>query len=274
MVPEQFGWLEAEFLRLADFGRLGTYFAILAVLAAIGTGAAHALAPGHGKAIIAAYLVGTQGRIRDAATLGAVVASMHSASVLVLGGTLYLTSRASASAASLMPLLRVTAGMLVLAVGAGLVHHQVRLRRARKRPPAGARARPQGHEHDHGAVLSHDHHHTPPFGVPPLSRRGVVLLGMSGGLLPSPSAFLSLTTALFVGRPGFGLALVLAFSAGLAATLTLVGAAAVRGRDLLHTRTSRHPRLARLLTTLPLASAIAVLGGGLLLTASALTQGQ
>lgn len=269
MDPEQFGWLEEHFLRLADLDRLAPPVAIVAVLIALGIGAAHALAPGHGKAIIAAYLAGTRGGTREAVALGGIVAGMHSASVLVLGSALYLSSRASASVAPLMPLLSVGAGLLVLVVGVGLVQHQLRLRRTRGAVLTGASA--PRHHHTRLTHDGHRHHALPPD-VSPLSRRGVVLLGMSGGLLPSPSAFLVLTTAMFLGRAGFGLLLVLAFSAGLATTLTVVGVAAVHGRELLARQAPRSHRLAGLLAILPLASGIAVLGGGMLLTASAIAR--
>jgi ABC-type nickel/cobalt efflux system permease component RcnA len=147
----QFGWLEAEFLRLADSDRLGVHFEILAVLVTIGIGAAHALAPAHGKAVIAAYLIGTRGRIRGAATLDAVVAGMHSASVLVFASALYLSSRASASVAQLMPFLSVVAGVLVLAFGGGLVRYQVRFEFVRATVVAGvpsSRAPPSDHSGD------------------------------------------------------------------------------------------------------------------------------
>jgi nickel/cobalt transporter (NicO) family protein len=103
---------------------------------------------------------------------------------------------------------------------------------------------------------AHEHLHALPDDVPPLSRRGLVLLGASGGLLPSPSAFLVLSTGLFAGRAGFALVLVAAFSVGLAATITAIGIAIVRGRDLALARLVEASRRTRaLLAAVPLASA-------------------
>jgi nickel/cobalt transporter (NicO) family protein len=99
-----------------------------------------------------------------------------------------------------------------------------------------------------------------------LSRRGLVLLGVSGGLLPSPAAFLVLTTGLFTGRTGFALLLVTAFSIGLACTLTGLGLAIVWGRDRLLERVGTGSgRMTRLVRVLPLASAFVVLAAGVYL---------
>jgi len=257
LAQAELGWLEEHFVRLIDADRVGLPFAALALAVAVGIGMVHALAPGHGKAVIAAYLVGSRGRPRDALTLGGVVAAMHTGSVLVLGLSLYLFTRAAAGADRLAPVLSLLAGLLIVAVGAGLVHRQVRLHRCAHVRTSGERA-PHHHDHDHG--------HDLPEEVSPLSRRGLVLLGVSGGLLPSPSAFLVLATALFVGRAAFGLLLVAAFSVGLAASLTAIGLATLRGRDLLARRAVRNPRLARVTGVLPLVSAVAVLAGGLWVT--------
>lgn len=247
----ELGWLEQHFVRLIDVDQVGLPFALLAVAIAAGVGMVHALTPGHGKAIAAAYLVGSRGRPRDAVALGGIVSVMHTGSVLALGFGLYLFTRVPADADRLAPIMTLVAGLLILLVGVGLVVRQVRLRRARVR-----RSVAEAGDHHHA------HDHLLPDGVAPLSRRGLVLLGVSGGLLPSPSAFLVLATALFVGRAAFGLLLVAAFSVGLALTLTAVGLATLRGRDLIARRAARSPRVARLAATLPLVSALGVLAGG------------
>lgn len=253
----ELGWLEQHFVRLVDVDRLGLPFALSAVALSLAIGMAHALAPGHGKAIAAAYLVGSRGRARDAVALGGIVSAMHTGSVLVFGLGLYLFARLPSGADRLAPAMTLVAGLLVVAVGAGLVVRQVRLRRSRVSAPAEA---PAGGGHEH---------HLLPDGVSPLSRRGLWLLGISGGLLPSPSAFLVLATALFVGRAAFGLLLVAAFSVGLAVTISAVGLATLRGRDLMARGAARDPRIARVVGVVPLASAVAVLAGGLWVTALA-----
>ncbi|HVM15146.1 MAG TPA: hypothetical protein VM287_12580 [Egibacteraceae bacterium] len=246
----ELGWLEEHFVRLIDVERLGPGFAVFAVAVSVGIGMVHGLAPGHGKAIAAAYLVGSRGRTRDAVALGGIVSAMHTGSVLAVGLGLYLFTRVPAGADRVAPLMTLVAGLLILGVGIGLVGRQIRLRR---RVMAMS---PGGHHH------AHDHVHLLPDGVSPLSRRGLVLLGVSGGLLPSPSAFLVLATALFVGRAAFGLLLVAAFSAGLALTLIAVGLATLKGRDLVARRTASSPRVAKAAGLLPLVSAFGVLAGG------------
>ena len=284
-----------------------------ALLAAFGLGIVHALGPGHGKTVMAAYLVSTQGRRRDAFALGGVVSLMHTASVLALAGVLATFGR-RLDASRLYPVLTIVAGLLVLAVGARLVRRRLRGSRAAAAhahdlghddspmvhvaaavPPValdGAEggsiallARPAsardhavhdhgrhsdhvhghhhhghdgGHHHDHGP---HGHTHELPADVKPLSRAGLVALGTSGGLFPSPSAVVVLVGAFALGRAALGLALIAAFSVGLAAMLVAVGLLLVAGRDRLD-----RSRFAVQLPWLPIAGAgaIVVLGGVLL----------
>jgi nickel/cobalt exporter len=204
---------------------------LLGLLIAFGVGAVHGLAPGHGKAIAAAYLVGDRGRPRDAVLLGTVVAAMHTWSVLALGYALYSATQRPATAALSAWLQLVTAVVLV-ALGTWLLVRRLRERR----------------HHAH----SHTHHNADQ--PHPLSWKGIVALGAAGGLLPSPSALLVLFTALAVGRIAYGLALIAVFSIGLAVTLSVVGLAVLRGRDLLRERV-RTGRLAAVLATLPLLGA-------------------
>lgn len=251
----ELGWLEEHFVRLVDVEHLGGPFVLLAVVVSVGVGMVHALGPGHGKAIAAAYLVGSRGRPRDAVALGGIVSLMHTGSVLVLGLGLYLFARLPSGGERITPAMGLLAGLLIAAVGAGLVARHLR---ARRRLVPGA-----------SDAADHGHDHLLPDDVPPLSRRGLVLLGMSGGLLPSPSAFLVLATALFLGRAAFGLLLIAAFSLGLALTLTAVGLATLRGRDFIALRAGRSPRVARVAGLLPLLSAVGVLIGGVWVSALA-----
>ncbi len=270
------GPLERTFVRLVDGGPLSAPIVAVAVAIALGVGAAHALAPGHGKAITAAYLVGTRGRARDALVLGTTVALMHTASVLVVGLGLHLALRGEAAGGGLpaaaqqvAPVLGLASGLLVAGVGAGLLTRQLRLRRAPAQPPAGDHAE-AGDTADRAGDTAADEEHAARHGLsprPPLSRRGLVLLGVSGGLLPSPPAFLVLATAAFTGRTAFGLLLVAAFSVGLAVTSTVVGLAVVAGRDLALSRLGAGAR--RLMAGVPLVAAAAVLVGGVAITVGA-----
>lgn len=234
---------ETSFVELVDRALTSPLLAVAALAAAFGVGAIHALAPGHGKAIAAAYLVGGRGRARDAVLLGATVAGMHTVSVLLLGlgmqAVLHRGGGLPAPTEQVTPALRVASGLLVVGVGVYLLARQ-RRRRA--------------HRHDVTAVVS------------PFSRRGLMALGAAGGLLPSPSAFLVLTTTAFLGRLWFGLLLVLMFSVGLATTLTAVGLAAVRGRQLVVDRWAGGQRRERMMRLAATGGAGIVLVGGIVLT--------
>lgn len=247
-----------------------TPLALVAMLGAAGlVGAGHALAPGHGKTVMAAYLTGCRGRPVDALALGLVVAGMHTASVLVLGGVLLQLDH-RLDLARLYPALTLVAGVAVAAVGVWLAVVRTREWRASRAAPgelvADGRhdgeahapapadrhmpAPADGHGHGradrHGCLgrlrhrLRHSHAHTHklPSGVAPLSRRGLVLLASSGGLVPSPSAVLVVVSAFALGRVALGLGLVLAFSLGLAATLAAVGLGLVLGSRVLRARWS------------------------------------
>ena len=243
--------LDTTFVRIVDQALNSPAFALLAIATALGVGAVHALAPGHAKAITAVYLVGERGRPRDALLLGTAVAAMHTASVLVLGLGLQAVVTGSGGlpgfTSDVTPILRVASGLLVTALGVFLV-----ARRSRHRGP-------HAHQHDH----------TLPPGTAPFSRRGLVVLGMAGGLVPSPSAFLVLVTTSFTGRLWFGLVLLVVFSLGLATTLTLLGLAVVRGRTALVARIDSDRRR-RVIDVAARLGALGVLVGGVVMTAAGL----
>jgi ABC-type nickel/cobalt efflux system permease component RcnA len=102
---------------------------------------------------------------------------------------------------------------------------------------------------------------------PPLSRKGLGAIAVSGGILPSPAALLVLLSAVALHRVAFGLSLIAAFSVGLAAALVAVGVLAIRAREVITERF--HGRAAR---WVPLVSAGAIAVVGLILTIRALAQ--
>ncbi|TYC69364.1 high frequency lysogenization protein HflD [Streptomyces sp. CB01881] len=322
-------WLTGLDSRLADLGaarHLTVPVGLLAVLLSIVLGAGHALLPGHGKTVMAAYLAGRRGRPRDAVTVGATVTLTHTAGVLVIG--LCLTAFSSLAGDVLLGWLGVVSGALVALVGAALLREAVRgsgsgpqpggapdsaVRDSAARDSAHEAGEPPGelahaaaapasalhhdhphpdgqvdhshphphdghdhhphdghddhphdghdhhqcehdhhdhHEHDHhhhehadghGPAAhhhshehehrhgffggAHQHHHTAP------GRRGLIGLGVAGGLVPSPSALVVLLGAIALGRTLFGAALVVAYGLGMAATLTAVGLLLVRLGD-------------------------------------------
>jgi nickel/cobalt transporter (NicO) family protein len=200
-------------------------FAPVAVLVAFGAGAMHALAPGHGKSLAAAYLVGSDGKVRDAAWLGGSVAVMHTVSCLVLAvAWTFFSLSGLVRMETLTTVLQLVAGLLVLGTGVWLVRRHLG---SHGHGHDHTHGHTHGHGHGHGHSHTHGHDHS--HGV---SRPGLVLLGISGGLTPSPAAFLVLVTGLYSGRAGFALVLVVCFGTGLATVLFAVGVLALTGRDV------------------------------------------
>jgi nickel/cobalt transporter (NicO) family protein len=237
------------FESLVSQEELGVGVVLVSLIVAMFWGAAHALTPGHGKAIVAGYLVGTRGTPRHAVYLGLIVTATHTAGVFALGLVTLLLSRFLVPE-QLYPWLTVASGLLV--VGVGLAVLAGRLRHAR--------AHAHGHEHHHH---HHDHDHDHGYG-----RGGLLGVGVAAGLLPCPSALVVLLGAIALHRVGLGLALILAFSVGLAATVTAVGLIAVLARRAF-ARLSLNGRLVR---TLPAVSAVVILAVGIGITANALPE--
>jgi len=231
--------------RLAGLiGRDDTTFGVvlLSLLVAAFWGAAHALTPGHGKALVAGYLVGTRGRPRHAFALGATVTVTHTAGVFALGlVTLGLSTVVVPE--QLYPWLTLVSGMLVVGVGAGVL-----LRRARH-------ARGHHHHHHH-----HDHHGDD------IDVRGILGIGAAAGLLPCPSALVVLLSAIALHRLAFGLALIVAFSVGLAATITAIGLVAVLARRAFGRAQLDGP----VIRALPALSAAVIVVVGLVITVNAI----
>jgi nickel/cobalt exporter len=219
---------------------------LLLVLAAFAWGALHALAPGHGKAMVAAYLVGTRGTPRHAVALGATVTVAHTVGVFALG-LVTLALSAYVLPEQLYPWLNLASGVLVLAIGAAVLRRRVRARRAARHPH---------HHHHHG----HDHEHDA------ISWRGILAMGASAGLLPCPSALVVLLAGIAEHRVGLGLLLIAAFSLGLACTLTVLGLAVVGARRV----AVRMPSAGGVVAVLPSASALVIVAVGGVLTIRAL----
>ena len=236
---------------------------VVLLLAAFGWGAVHALSPGHGKAMVAAYLIGTRGTVRDALALGGIVTVTHTAGVFALGlVTLGLSQFVLPQ--DLFPWINLVAGLLVLGVGVGLVRARRRTAQATAHPGA-AHGHDHDHHHDHHHHHGHDHHG---HDHGDLSRRGLLAMGASAGLVPCPSALVVLLAAISQHRLALGLALIVAFSAGLAATLSGLGVAVVKATGRLATL----GRGGRLAAALPAASALAITAVGGILTLKAVGQ--
>jgi nickel/cobalt exporter len=200
-------------------------------------GAAHALTPGHGKTLVAAYLVGTRGRIMDALYLGSVVTITHTASVFVLGiVTLYASQTVALE--RIYPVLSLVSGLLVAGIGGWLLwkrarghdqhhhHHGHHHSHGHNHHHQDEHAHEHEHPHDeHENGHGHHHHHHAHEERP--GRGSLLSLGISGGLVPCPEALVVLMLSISIQRVALGLALLASFTLGLAAVLIAIGCAMV-----------------------------------------------
>ena len=267
--------------------------------AAFGWGALHALSPGHGKAMVAGYLVGARGTPRHAAILGLTVTATHTVSVFALG---FVTLAASQYILpeDLYPLLAVASGLLVVGIGIAVMRSRFRRWRAMRAISTGTElgAEPghrshsgadglsphdghahQGHSHDHGHAAEgqsrdghppHGHSHLPDG---PITMRGLVGLGVSGGMVPCPSALVVLVAAISQHRIGLGMILIVVFSIGLAASMTAIGLAVIYGGRLIRRlRPERRLFGSRIAGAIPALSASVIVIAGVLITVRSLPE--
>lgn len=258
-----------ELATLLEAPTFGPGALALALLAAFVLGAGHALTPGHGKTIVAAYLVGARGTAKHALFLGLTTTFTHTVGVFALGFITLFLSRFILPE-QLYPWLGVLSGLLVVSIGFSLFRQRLR---GLLRPTRTAQAhtdRDADHEASH-TDPNHPNYHTH---LPPetnggrLSWRNLLALGVSGGLLPCPSALVLLLSAIALQRVGLGLLLIVAFSAGLAGVLTGIGILMVHARRLFE----RLPMQGRLLRALPVASALFITLAGVGITLQAMAQ--
>ena len=245
---------------------LGPWLVLTSLLVAAGLGALHALSPGHGKTVVGAYLVGARGTARHAVFLGLVVTATHTLGVYALG-LLTLTASAYVVPERLFPWISAVSGLVVVAVGASLAASRLQAALA-----LGHDGHPHAHDdhhHDgHAHTHDHDHSHSHPPADGAIGWRSLLALGVSGGLLPCPSALVVMLGAIAFGRIAFGLLLIVAFSAGLAAVLTSIGIALVYARDLFE----RLPLDGRLARFAPVASALVISIAGLAIVIEAIAR--
>jgi ABC-type nickel/cobalt efflux system permease component RcnA len=254
---------DGGFASLITRDHLSAGVILISLAVALFWGAAHALSPGHGKSIVAAYLVGQRGTPRHAVLLGGIVTITHTLGVFGLGLVTLLLSQFIVPD-TLYPWLNLVAGVMVVGIGLSVLRSRLRRRRAQK-------AHEQAHDHAHAHGLDHHHDHDHDHGhsheLPDsLSARSLVAVGVSGGLLPCPSALVVLLAAISLHRVAFGLVLIVAFSFGLALTITGIGLVAVYAKRVFR-RMSMEGPLVRLL---PAASAFVILVAGVLMTVRAI----
>lgn len=226
-------------------------WALLALLGSCAAlGALHALTPGHGKTMLAAYLVGERGTVGQAITLGTVVTVTHTSSVVALGVAVLVAGHWIVPGV-VVPTVELVTGLAVLLLG-------LRLVRSRRRSAGAAdHHHPHDHGHDHDG---HHYHHHPTVGLGG-GARGLVTMGVSGGIVPCPEALGVLLLAVGLHRTAMGLGMIVAFSAGLAAVLVTLGVVLVRARAVADRVGALGRR--RAAAWVPIASAVivTVLGG-------------
>jgi nickel/cobalt transporter (NicO) family protein len=212
----------------------------ISLIIAFFLGAMHALSPGHGKAIVAGYLVGSRGTALHALFLGGVVTLTHTIGVFALGiitlfGSKYILPD------TLYPWLGFLSGLSIVLIGSRLFYKRFKMMKSNK----GTSHHHHHHHHDHDHSHDHhghhhhdddhdhheqDHHHDHGHSHLPvdpetgkITWKSLLSVGISGGALPCPSALVVLLSAISLHRVGFGLILIIAFSLGLAAVLTSIG---------------------------------------------------
>jgi len=284
--PQSGTVVRADFLsQLLHQGNLGWGMILIGMAVAFALGAIHALSPGHGKTIVAAYLVGTRGTPKHAIFLGGMVTFTHTITVFALGfATLFLSRYVLPE--KIYPVLGVISGISIVWIGAILLYQRIGAARryaqeqhhhhhAYVHAHAHAHAHGQGHTHDHEHEHDHPHHgalvhdhgdghvhsHIPEGDI---SLGSLIALGASGGLVPCPSALVLLLSAIALGRVGLGLVLLVAFSMGLAGVLMAIGLLVLYAKHFLpdHGKTSRHAAF----RLIPVASAAIIVCVGIIMT--------
>jgi ABC-type nickel/cobalt efflux system permease component RcnA len=302
--------LTSAFTDLVGHPQLSVGVGLLAVLLALLLGAFHAFAPGHGKTVMAAYLVAGRGSVRQVSLIGLAVTATHTLGVLVLG--LVLSTFATFAPEKVYPWLGAASGLLLVSIGCSLLRNAWRRRELWTRPLPADHLVPHQHSHSH----DHAHHgHEPPpepaplaIGPPtasaaatatairerpapavvhshggrthshapisdePVRLRSLLTLGLAGGLVPSPSALVVLVGAIALHRAWFGVVLVVCYGAGMALTLVGIGLLLSRLRGRFVNRIRPEGRFATALAALPLLTAALICVIGLALAARGLSQ--
>jgi nickel/cobalt transporter (NicO) family protein len=248
-----FAWLQAgtqagtsqtePLTRLLHQQALTPWMIAVAIGIAFALGAAHALTPGHGKTIVAAYLVGSRGTLKHAVFLGAMVTLTHTITVFLLGlATLFLFQYVVPQ--KVTQVLGAISGLSIVAIGGWMLY-----KRLRGAGHTHTHDHDHGHDHAHDHAHSHDHahdhhhhEHDHPHSHGPgghthtpdeISWSGLAALGASGGLVPCESALVLLLTAIALRRVGLGLVLLVSFSLGLALVLMAIGVLVIYAKNLL-----------------------------------------
>jgi nickel/cobalt transporter (NicO) family protein len=253
--------VRGDFLsQLLNKREIGFGMVLIGLAVAFCLGAIHAMSPGHGKTIVAAYLVGSRGTFKHAIFLGGMVTFTHTVSVFFLGfTTLFLSQYVLPE--KIYPVLGAISGLSIVWIGAMMLYK--RAMRLRGHVHDGHshshdHEHSHGHAHDHGP---HGHSHVPEGDV---TLGSLIALGATGGLVPCPSALVLLLSSVALGRVGLGMILLVSFSTGLAVVLMTIGVLVLYAKHLLpdSERASRHPAF----RLIPVFSAAVVMCIGLVMT--------
>jgi nickel/cobalt transporter (NicO) family protein len=231
---------------------------LIGLTVAFGLGATHALSPGHGKTIVAAYLIGNRGTLKHAALLGFLVTFTHTFTVFLLGlGVLFFQEYIVPE--KIMPILGAVSGLSIVLVGASLLYKRSKALLASGAEHAHHHSHDHGSDHHHHSHTAHNdvhshaheldehHHHDHSHAglhvhshggklhshVPEgrITLASLITLGISGGLVPCPSALVLMLSAIALGHTALGLILLLAFSMGLAFVLMAIGGLVVYAKN-------------------------------------------
>jgi ABC-type nickel/cobalt efflux system permease component RcnA len=255
---------------------------LLSIATAFALGAGHAVTPGHGKTLMAAYLVGTRGTPIHAVGLGLSVTVSHTLGILVIAA-LVVGAQGLLAPDVVVRAAPAIAAVTIAGLGGWMLIAEVRKRRAARRAAvAHAHAHEHGVEHEHDDHRADAHEHGPathshggvvhshvPADGSTLSWRGLFALGLAGGLIPSTSALFILLGSIVAGRPAFGFVLVVVFGLGMAAVMTGVGLTIVLARGRLD-RVPSTSGIGRAARQLPLVAAVVVLSFGVYLSVQAI----
>jgi ABC-type nickel/cobalt efflux system permease component RcnA len=258
----------SRFTELIQEQHLSAWFLFTAALIAIGLGGLHALEPGHGKTIVAAYLVGSKGTARHAFLLGIIVTVAHTAGVFALGAITLYASRYIVPE-QLYPWLGALSGITIAGLGCFML-----LRRLSGMATDHSHAPGEGHGHWMFWKRSSDQEtqagqiQSSASSVQSVTLTQLFTLGITGGLIPCPAALIVLLSAFALHRIGLGFFLIVGFSVGLATVLVGFGMLMVYARRFMARLQIDGPLTRR---WLPVASSGFIMVLGLILAVQALS---
>lgn len=258
------------------YEQLSPTLIILVLIVAFILGAIHALGPGHGKSLMAAYLIGSRGRISDAITLAFTLTISHVFSVFVVG-LLALFLADFFLPETISKWFGLFSGIAIFFIGLWLFISRYRVLKkgdkkhfpnnmndhSLKQHYTDKHIHPkniQQHLNSESTELKHERH-THNHYNPNLSIWSNIVLGISGGIVPCPKAIVILLLAISLHKIALGIIIILVFSLGLAFTLVTLGIVVVKASFLLKRRLND-----KRLQVISTFGAVIIIGLGIFLT--------